>query len=251
MTKMKEALEKAGYSKADMQAAMWAAAFIELSGTREGWIAAYDAAELRRVGQSSDVQEGRYAVADATNPIQREGQSQSVQQDQTASADPLNPMRQEGQLRVDQQVHGSAADLSQPMPGAGQSRNADDGHSDIVSVRQPITSGGGHHFRAQTGHSGAAPAARDPTDAYLKAAAASRQQTARTLLDLRKTSAGKWWGDVRPEEFPGMKRDGEFVKAVEGILGPLNAKQQAMTLRELMSPNQIGLAFTQMERACA
>jgi len=78
------------------------------------------------------------------------------------------------------------------------------------------------------------PPARDPSDAYLKALAETQRKNVRLMLEMQKTSAGKVWGSVRPREFPGMKRDGRLVEAIEYHYGPISDKQMNKQLREFL-----------------
>jgi hypothetical protein len=78
------------------------------------------------------------------------------------------------------------------------------------------------------------PPARDPSAAYLDAVAETARKNARLMLELQKTSAGKIWGSVKPREFPGMKRDGRVVEAIEYYYGPISDKQMNKELREFL-----------------
>lgn len=231
-TVMGDALQRAGFIKERYQ--LWAPieAFIRAGGTELDILDVYReiAGKIRREGPDQSVpHKDHFACADATNPIQREGLARRAENGLDSPADPLN--------------RSVNADLSQPMPGADLKKLVQTDQAVCAGARQPITSGKGQARHVHQDRSSNAPPAREPSDAYLKAAAASRQQTARTLLDVRKTSDGRLWGDVCPYELPGMKRDGAFATAALQALGALNERQKRIKLRELLTPTQIPKLF--------
>lgn len=125
------------------------------------------------------------------------------------------------------------------VSGAPQSRAAD--HACVVpqdqtgrvTARPPIASGKAIDDSAVRPIL-AVPPARDPSDSYLRAAAASAKATAKLMLDLKKTSTGDLWGDVTPRQFEGMVRDGNIAWAIKEAYGPFNDKQLDMKLREFI-----------------
>jgi hypothetical protein len=76
--------------------------------------------------------------------------------------------------------------------------------------------------------------ARDPSAAYLRAAATSARATAKLMLDLKRTSTGHRWGDITPRQFDGMVRDGHIAWAIKEAYGPFNDKQLDMKLRDFI-----------------
>lgn len=125
------------------------------------------------------------------------------------------------------------------VSGAPQSRAADHACAvpqdrfGCVTARPPIANGKANEFVAER-PGPTLPPARDPSNAYLRAAAASAKATAKLMLDLKKTSTGDLWGDVTPRQFEGMVRDGNIAWAIKEAYGPFNDKQLDMKLRDFI-----------------
>ena len=239
MSTMAAALEKAGFNKADMEAYATAVKFLKSGGTEDRWLSVFRraAASISREGQKSPVKKDHEGYADATNPIPTEGQVPSVQSNHNRSADGGNPMPGENQMHLAREGQQTGADARRPMLDQGQPRDARNGRLNIAEVKHPIASGRGHLDSAKGQPLTASPA-REPSEAYLRAAAQSRLETARTALYLHKTSDGRWWGDVHPREFAGMMRDGKIAEACTRVFGPFSAKQMGMKLGELLNDKQ-------------
>lgn len=86
-----------------------------------------------------------------------------------------------------------------------------------------------------------------PSQSYLDASFKSRMMTARTMLDTRKTSDGRWWGDVHIYELFAMDREGSFARAVIATLGAVNEKQKRMRLREVLAPERAAELFSKLD----
>ena len=78
------------------------------------------------------------------------------------------------------------------------------------------------------------PPPREPSAAFIAAAAKSRKESAKVLLEVRQTSTGKVWGSVKPREFSGMIRDGDMARAIREAYGPFSEKQKDLELREFL-----------------
>lgn len=248
MTTIAAALEKAGYgySRAQMEIYPAIEQFVSAGGTELALLTVYREA-IRRGGQGCGVQSVQGYSAATTNPIPRDGQLPYVREDQVVVAEPGNPMPDEGPRDNVHQDPKAFADVRQPIPDSGHFRRVQQDQKTDAAAGNPNTRGSGHSASAHQGRRSLAAPARGPSQAYIEAAGKSRLQTARTLLDVRKTSDGRYWGDVCPYEFVGMERDGSIARRARDLLGTLNDKEERTTLRNLLaarsSPEKIASLF--------
>jgi hypothetical protein len=237
-TALGAALERAGYSKAEME--FWPAVenFIRSGGSVERGTALLQRAAnaMRGQGHVRDASDGPRDHADPSHPPSQGPAAIAVNGPlplaeaghQTPQVSPPNAADDGRFLR---------ADLRPPMPGKGHIQSADNGHPRPADARQPIASGGANEKLPARAIS-SVPPAREPSAAYLRAAAQSRLESARTALYLHKTSSGQWWGDVHVYELAGMERDGKVAQAFHKVFGPFNARQEKMKLGELLNEKQ-------------
>jgi hypothetical protein len=237
---MKYAFDNAGYDLLRLELKTVAQRF-----SREDWIAIYD--EAVGSGRHPNVRQDQACfVAPASEPMAGEGQSRSAQQDQEHLADARQPLASgEGPSAHVQQdpatLASPAREPDSPIPDGGQFDAAQQGQSGAASARNLIASGTGQQLRVQQDQRSSAPPAREPrgpSEAYLRAAAKSRLETARTMLYLHKTNDGRWYGDVYVYEFPQMERDAKFAEAFKKVFGPFSAKQERMKCGELLNAEQ-------------
>ena len=140
----------------------------------------------------------------------------------------------EGHILAAENSQAHRADV-QPPPIAG--------HEAHVREDQPSRAGdglagaeAGEYMPVKAGAD--VPPAREPSDAYIRAAAQSRMETARVMLEVHQTSDGRRWGAIKPREFPGMMRDGKLAAAIGEAYGPFSPKQSGMELR-LFLPDEV------------
>lgn len=156
MTALLAALERAGLSRADMEAYAWALRFINQGGSREAWIAAFDKAAEKLSGQGRII----HAVSG-----------------QRGSAEARQPMPSEGQSSRASAFCGTLA-AEHAVPPLGN----------------PSRAGAANHPLAPGAHSGDAAPAREPTPSQRAASLRVHQQAAITVLDTFKID-GKPLGD--------------------------------------------------------
>ena len=234
----KDRLEQAGFDRKRLEAR---AIIVNLM---KGGLSAQELIEIvREVAETLSGDQGRY-----------------VQQDQSAPV-PAQPPMPEGQKSPAIDGLHLCADGHPIASGADQTPDVHNGpgvvcppartpvspmpdpkrvvHQDhVTAARHSSPELRGQPETSRNAHPQGAPKAREPSHAYLRAAAQSRLETVRTALYLHKTSTGRWYGDICPYEFPGMKRDGKFAEIFEHVFGPFNDKQSRMKCGDLLNAKQ-------------
>lgn len=228
-TIMQRAFEIAGMSPADAAFNKAIALYLNSGGTIERARAWLDAAAARMPGMSHGpiVSNDHQTNAQTRQPVEdARGQCAVVDKDQIANALPSSSNR----------------------GGGDQSNGAQKSQPRIVSpVREP-----NHEPEADVVMPAKAtpplPPAREPSPAYLKAAGESRREAARNILYRFKTSDGKYWGDVTPNEGIGVRRDGIRHMALMSACGKLNEKQMEMPYAQLLTPERAQIAMDKADK---
>jgi hypothetical protein len=258
MTIIKDAMHRAGFDRKKFELRVVLKNFLLAGGTYEDVIGILD--ELRSEGHRTAVQQDQNAIAPAPPPLPREDHGSRAVLGHEPAVDARQPITGEGQISIVQQNHvvdASAGALvpgadqlggvqqdqvhvvgaGTPLPGEGRSTVVGDDHRSSADTRKPIT-GGVATPGAPAKASIPPPPAREPDEAYKRAVARSRAETAKVQLELRKTSNGTPWGSVKPYEFVGMERDGHIAWAIRETFGPFSPKQEQMELRQFL-PDEI------------
>lgn len=237
MTAIGDKLLQAGFNRAAFEIKAIAKNWLQNGGSRHAWIQAIDDAadEMRDTGQSILVGNDHALCAGVPHPMPGEGQECHAGNGHLKIADARQPIASEADHSkgVQSDPACSVPSAGEPIPPAGQQWRVRQDRCLGASTGNPIT-GGKANGLVPVRANRALPPTREPSRAYLDAAAASAKATAKLQLELRQTSTGKVWGAVRPREFVGMVRDGEIAWAIKEAFGPFSSKQENMELREFL-----------------
>ena len=227
MTALAAALERAGFSKAEMEAFSAAIKFIQQGGKREQWIAVFDRAAERMCSKGHITADNNVHSDRANAAHEKAGKAKK-----TVSKD-LGPYANPAPL----------------IPGKGQAHVADNSLARVANAGKSIT-GADQACCVKNDHSTPVRAS-EPSKSFIDAKVRTFKLAARSVMDKTLASDGRPWSRIKYHEGFGAMRDGAIHKELHRIIGPLFGKKRDCTYAELVKPHEFEDAIARVNHANA